>query len=978
MARYFLALSMLTTTSVVLGQPTQPGDKVSSLLKSLAAEDSHVRLLAAIDLQEAGSKAASAVPALIERATKDKNARVRAAAIEALEAIDPDRLKELVPVLVRQLRDRDWSVQNGAAKALSSMGPVAVPALIGALREQDAMVRAKACEALGEVDPLTDAVVPALIVALKHADGKVRAQASSALAEIGPITEEVIPALVNAPEIPGNATGGLRRSDFPRSAPQLTSALVDGLKNGNVAVRRRAAWVLADFPEIVRLPKTTEALLGALKDGEARVRDRAAYALRHVETTRVVLALLEATKDKDADAATGARSALGWIRPKKPGEVMPALTRAMEAGKPVTRKAAAHVLSNLGVASGPAVKLLIRGLADKQIRHLCAMALAKAAPDTKELLPVLSKALRHGQDRDKRRACECLAVMGRHAEPAVPELIKAIETRDEYVLRPALKALAAIGRPTRTIVPAIARLTDGKGRSVGELAAGALAQFGADGRKALLEVLASKEYWVAHEAVRALERAGPDALELLQTRGLRHASPAVRARSAKVLGSLGKSAAAADLGKALADRDPDVRTAAAVALEAMGPASAAAAAALVKALGSDGKVPMAAMGALQECGPAVRKEYPDLLALAKQPGVFNLARMVLNKTVAGDKTIVPDLLEMLGGKKVHLRMLALELLAAVGPEAKAAEKTIAALLDRDDVAAKERILACRALLRLRAKLSLVVPQLAKIVRGDDRRARLAAIRTLGDMGPAAKDALPAMQAAAKREQSHQQVLIVAAVLQVDPANKKALSDLIDKTRARDEIVRMVAWASLTRVGAPAVPAIIEMARTRMPDGTAPAARTIAGMGRDALPPLVAALRSPHSKDRRLALQALGELWYVAGETTPSVLAVLGSDPAPEVRAEAAEVLKIVRPAPKRASVVPGLLAALEDPHHEARAAAAGALGYRAPLDQKVVKALDSARTDPYRKVRDAALRAIGMIQFRAEQAKQGKERKPGR
>lgn len=100
-------------------------DQVHLLLQDLKSEDTSKRVSAICALAEIGSKAASAVPALIET-VEDLDWVVRVASITALGEIGP-AARDAVPALIEALGREDVCVS--AAIALGRIGPAAAEAL---------------------------------------------------------------------------------------------------------------------------------------------------------------------------------------------------------------------------------------------------------------------------------------------------------------------------------------------------------------------------------------------------------------------------------------------------------------------------------------------------------------------------------------------------------------------------------------------------------------------------------------------------------------------------------------------------------------------------------------------------------------------------------------------------------------------------------------------------------------------------------
>src|SRR5581483_3242970 len=135
----------------------------------------------------------------------DPNDRVRAAAVRALSALQPE---QVIPLLLRALERYDV-VAAEAVSALASIGEPAVLPLIGELRSGSAWTRWHAARALGSIRD-SRAIEP-LVVALNDEDGGVRWQAARALARFGNAAlDPLLRALTVTPISPWLAEGADR------------------------------------------------------------------------------------------------------------------------------------------------------------------------------------------------------------------------------------------------------------------------------------------------------------------------------------------------------------------------------------------------------------------------------------------------------------------------------------------------------------------------------------------------------------------------------------------------------------------------------------------------------------------------------------------------------------------------------------------------------------------------------------------------
>lgn len=110
-----------------------------------------------------------------------------------------------VPVLVKQLKNKDAKILAAAAWGLASLSQLAkpaIPALIETLRDSDTNVRFQSIRAIrnswgrGEHPPEVESAIPALAELLKDESVYIRWHAVGALGSIGPAARAAIPAVI--------------------------------------------------------------------------------------------------------------------------------------------------------------------------------------------------------------------------------------------------------------------------------------------------------------------------------------------------------------------------------------------------------------------------------------------------------------------------------------------------------------------------------------------------------------------------------------------------------------------------------------------------------------------------------------------------------------------------------------------------------------------------------------------------------------
>jgi HEAT repeat protein len=220
-----------------------------------------------------------------------------------------------------------------------------------------------------------------------------------------------------------------------------------------------------------------------------------------------------------------------------------------------------------------------------------------------------------------------------------------------------------------------------------------------------------------------------------------------------------------------------------------------------------------------------------------------------------------------------------------------------------------------------------VPSLVRALRGSNESARHGAAYAAGFLGPQAKDAVPALI--------------------------RCLDD-------PSELVRQSSAYSLSQIGAPALLALIDATRHGNTQSSNTAAKTLAGFDLwiDPVAPLVELARDPDSARRQLAIVALGDFRPRALAASTTIIAAL-KDPAPPVRLAALKALARAGQRAKRA--LPTLIEGLEHESPPVREWSARVLGNLGAGATSAVPQLKRLIQDPTPAVRAAASEALARI-----------------
>jgi HEAT repeat protein len=363
------------------------GAAVPALVDALGGDaDDGVRVMAARSLGATGLTALTAPdgPALtrqavagLVRALKDRQAEVRAEAAQSLGVIaaalpngpgPPFDPAAAAGALAEAMRDPSAPVRDAAQKALAQLAARAAvdppPAVIAALSEDgSADVRASAASFLGGFIKNPKGVVGPLVRALKDGDPRVRYEAANALGRLGPGAREAVPALLAALKEPAG--------DFPAAPPDTTNHSRPWRRDPACAAAVALGWVAKEDGPAAEV---VTALAETLKSGDGARRAAAAHGLAQLKAAArpAVPALTAALSDSlgaadEPGVGPAAVQALDWSAPWTPpldGEVVAALTRAVDARNRETRHFAITTLGHSGQGAAAALPRL-RALRDR-------------------------------------------------------------------------------------------------------------------------------------------------------------------------------------------------------------------------------------------------------------------------------------------------------------------------------------------------------------------------------------------------------------------------------------------------------------------------------------------------------------------------------------------------------------------------------------------------------------------------------------
>lgn len=475
---------------------------------------------------------------------------------------------------------------------------------------------------------------------------------------------------------------------------------------------------------------------------------------------------------------------------------------------------AIKALKEIGTDGEGVAVALIGALADKD------QAVKDAAIEALASLPVgarvdgLVVVLRKKDKALRPVLIELLGAIGPRAGDALAELTTALDDEDAVVRAKAARALSKIGVPDKLAVAALARLLDDKEPAVRLEAIGALAQLKSDNDKVLSAII--------------LACTGPD--------------EAVRKEARAIFGRAQMARRVAVLVPALKSKEKEVRAFALDQLEGLGPSALPAVTALTALLDdkSDRLAAARALGAIGESASAAILALTRLLD-DEDKDVYAAALAALRKMGLSAK--VPALIGSLRDAEPTTRQRAAKELGELGVGAKSAIPALARALHDPSLE-----VCYEAASALKAMGKDAVPPLVEFVKSKGR-GREAAIRALGEIGPAAKVAVPELGKLLDDPDGAVQVAAATALRSLGSDN--ALQLCLACLKVADLPVRIKAARDLAAMGAgakTALPALARAAVSGLDEGRDgwqlydAYLALVQALGKDAIPPLVEALK----------------------------------------------------------------------------------------------------------------------------------------
>ncbi|MHB1558173.1 MAG: HEAT repeat domain-containing protein [Isosphaeraceae bacterium] len=913
--------------AIFLGQVHVEPDRVLPWLAALLKDpDPSVRSAAAMALAQFGRRAEGAMKALVEAVNAPSNrlclgaemalTTIGDAAIPELSrllgASDPSRRARVLQGIQQGTSDGSWS--GGIAVAISlksrwielahdphpmvraqlaktlAMLPARTPPVLAALRVlmEDTLpeVRVVVVTAVGSTNRIPNGLRGPFLKRLADPDRDVRANAAEAIPQpelADPVVIDWLLKLLKDPQPRVRAAAGAKLAEARR---MVFTTDPQGRQYRTVFQTSRA---------LIQHPTAGLTLLAAMEDTRPDVRRSAAALIPAFPAVadRAVPLLIRQLGDHDPRVRAIAAGAIGQLRPAPETAVRPLLAivtgrdATTEEGQPAAIAAATALVSMGGPARAKGLRLVLGRLkaGDEPQRDFARQALTTMGP------LVIDDLVQIAADPRTPRALQVEAASLIWPRATQDDSFLAARSRRAAVLDtvPTFRSLANDGNPqTRMIALALLAAIDPSDASVASL---------------FLEYLRSERsrddqelgpQWTAYVLK-------PPMIPTLVI-GLEDEDSSVRFETLKILQGLAESLAVLD------PRDPDR------------PAPPA----WTYPGGRERQRELGSLLARSLLPCLTDREFRVRWAAAETLGIVHAEPML----------VIPALVKIVkteGGRLPvdGLTFRPFQLDYILGHSDKGTDPL--------------RMVAIRALGAYGREAAGTVPVILPFLKDEDPRVCWYAAEALANIGPEARDAVPALiealqsdAVATGKDEENYNVLTKApirliaayALARIGPDARAAVPALTAALSGPDSRVRLTAAGALGRMGAAASPSVPDLVRLATRGSNiqvaVQAAESLRQLGPIARKELIAAM---HDHDVEVRVNALGVLTDPRGATVVPVAEIARclDDPDPQVRVAAASALSLAAARPEAVAVLPRLVAALGDRDSEVVAAAANAV-----------------------------------------------------
>ncbi len=508
---------------------------------------------------------------------------------------------------------------------------------------------------------------------------------------------------------------------------------------------------------------------------------------------------------------------------------------------------------------------------DDDVQSAAAAALAELGDGAAPAVETLIAQLKDNDPEVRAHSARALGMIGNPAVVAAEPLAELVADEDATVRRMAVGALANIKPGADQVVPLMIKMLSDADPQVLALATHSLAEAGPSVVPAMIKAMEDEQ--TVYFAILVLAELGPDAKEAVPAlaQALSHEDAEVRHEAAQALRAIGPGASAAvpDLVKSLDDKQIAVLLPSVLALGSIGPGAIDAADKLRSfSQGDDDLLKVCALWAIEKIEPDDQRlkteTVPALvnLLLNEDPNVRNAAAFAVLQLEPGSEVVAPLFAEAFGKASEEARVDMISAIASLGGQA---VPRLVVGLEYPNV--RRQII--EVLGEMGPEAAEAVPALLKHVDDEDPATRADIFVTLGHIGPAAKAATEAATKALQDSEQEVQSSAVYALGSIGP----------DAAVCADQIIKLM------DSGNPRLTTVCAWALVHIDPSNQE-------YYHQAIPLLMEAINSERVVVRVEAISTLGMIGPAAREALES-LAKLADDPDPAVREAAAEAIKMI-------------------------------------------------------------------------------------
>lgn len=463
---------------------------VPPLIALLKGENVKARLQAATSLGDVGSAAKDAVPVLKDLllAKEEANAHHYANVLAKIG-------KPAVPALDAGLHDSRPNVRQASSQAMIQIGADAVPALVDALGDKNVEVRRLAAQTLWPMRIGDKSVVIALAYGLTDEDDSFKQTCINALANLGAQAKLASPKLKEALVDMNQNVRNQAYSILQQIGEDPRPTLRKGLESKNDKVRINTASLMVNFG--VDANEATPVLLGALKHEDLGLKMQAAFTLaqRRVELDKVTPIFFEGLKHKSSGVRVQALQGISMMGNTQ-GAVAATVAQSLNDADPTVRQQTVYTLQNIrgtpetvvpvldgifkdGNADAKRVVLQIvwmygvkgkdiifTGLKDKDntVRQQAIFSLQNIQGDISEAVPAIIELIKDkslGQNRQ-----QFVWLLARSGEKGAEPLGELLKSDDDNIRMQASQILRNMGVNAKKALPAIKEAVNDKNANV--------------------------------------------------------------------------------------------------------------------------------------------------------------------------------------------------------------------------------------------------------------------------------------------------------------------------------------------------------------------------------------------------------------------------------------------------------------------------------------------------------------------------------